>query len=280
MKSFEIENIEINLLLEAIFQRYGHDFRCYARASIERRVRQFLPESGCETISGMIQKLMRDETFFEKIIKTFSITVTEMFRDPEVYRSIRKNVVPFLKTNPFVRIWIAGCATGEEAYSLAILLQEEGLYDRATIFATDFNDASLDKAREGIYPLGNAKQFTTNYQQAGGHASFSEYYHAKYESMAINKSLKKRITFANHNLVVDGVFGEMQLILCRNVLIYFGKSLQDRVLNLFFESLVPGGILCLGNKESLLFSDVKERFKTIDDKMKLYKKKPYLDRKE
>ena len=273
MKETEIESIEMALFLEAIFERYGYDFRCYARASIERRIRQLLQKSGCNTISEMIPKLLHNESFLEQLLQWFSITVTEMFRDPLMYRCIREQVVPLLKTYPFIKIWHAGCATGEEAYSLAILLKEEGLLNKATIFATDFNDFALDKAKYGIYDLDNIKQFTRNYQQAGGTRSFSEYYHAHYESMAINQSLKRNITFANHNLVTDSVFGDMHLILCRNVLIYFDKELKNRVLNLFSDSLVRGGYLCLGSKESLQFSDVQDHFKAIDEKWRIYQKR-------
>lgn len=273
----KIEAIEISLLLDAIFERYGYDFRCYARASIERRVRHFLRTSGCKTISEMIPKLLHQEAFFGKLVQDFSITVTEMFRDPLAYRSIRRNVVPVLKTYPFIKIWHAGCSSGEEAYSLAILLQEANLYDRATIFATDFNDVVLEKAGEGIYALDDIKQFTSNHQRSGGTKSLSEYYHASYGAVAINQSLKENITFANHNLVTDGVFGEMHLILCRNVLIYFDRTLQNRVLSLFNDSLIQGGFLCLGSKESLQFSDVQDHFKAIDGKWRIYQKR-YGDR--
>lgn len=273
MQRIKIENIEIDLLLEAIFKRYGYDFRCYARASIERRVRLFLAGSGCNTVSEMISKLLYEESFFEQVIQKFSITVTEMFRDPLVYRSIREKVVPFLKTYPYIKIWDAGCATGEEVYSLSILLKEEDLYERTILFGTDFNDEALEKAKEGIYALDNIKEFTSNYQRAGGTRSFSEYYHAHYGHMAINQLLKKNITFANHNLVTDSVFSEMHLILCRNVLIYFNKELQHRVLNLLSDSLVHGGFLCLGSKESLLFSDVQDHFKVFDEKCRIYQKK-------
>ena len=272
MNPSDIETIEITLLLDAIFERYGYDFRHYSRASIERRVRQFRGKSGCSTISEMIPKLLHDESFFEAFVREFSITVTDMFRDPFVYQSIRKNIVPILKTHPFVKIWHAGCATGEEAYSLAIVLKEEGVYGRATLFATDFNDAALDAAAKGIYSIDNARKFTTNYQAAGGTSSFSEYYHARYQAMAMDKSLRENITFANHNLVTDNVFGEMHLIMCRNVLIYFEKSLQNRVLNLFNDSLVHGGMLCLGTKESLMFSNVKNCFQTIDEDARIYQK--------
>jgi len=273
VKKTDIENMEITLLLEAMFMRFGYDFRHYSRASIERRVRQFQGKSGGSRISEMIPKLFYDESFFEVFVREFSITVTDMFRDPFVYLSIRKNVVPILKTYPFVKIWHAGCATGEEAYSLAIVLKEEGVYDRTTLFATDFNDAALDVAKKGIYALDDARKFTANYQAAGGRSSFSEYYHARYQAMALNKALAENITFANHNLVTDSVFGEMHLIICRNVLIYFDKALQDRVLNLFCDSLVHGGILCLGTKESLKFSTVGNRFQTIDEDARIYRKK-------
>ncbi|MBI5115955.1 protein-glutamate O-methyltransferase CheR [Candidatus Poribacteria bacterium] len=274
MNNADIENIEISLLLEAIYERYGHDFRHYARASISRRIRQFLNNaSGCASISEMIPKVLHDESFFERLINNFSIPVTEMFRDPLVYRSIRQKIVPLLKTYPFVRIWHAGCATGEEVYSMAILLKEEGLYDRATIFATDFNDVALSKAKEGIYAVDSIKQFTGNYQQSGGSASFSEYYHARYDSIAIQHSLKRNITFANHNLATDGVFGEMHLIMCRNVLIYLDSALQSRVANLFGESLTYGGFLCLGTKETLDFTDGGKHFKVIDEPARIYQKK-------
>lgn len=273
MNPSRIEDIEVDLLLEAIFERYGHDFRNYARASINRRVKHFLSVSGCKTVSEMIPRLLYEKAFFENMIRYFSITVTEMFRDPPVYQSIRKQVIPVLKTYPYIRAWNAGCATGEEAYSLAILLKEEGMYERTTLFATDFNDEALEKAKEGIYLLENVKEFTSNYQKAGGLNSFSEYYHAQYGAVAIDPSLKKNITFANHNLAIDSVFSEMHLILCRNVLIYFSKPLQDRVLRLFSESLVPNGFLCLGSKENIVFSEVADHFKPFNEKLRIYQKK-------
>ncbi len=269
----DIEKIELELFLEALFQRYGSDFRHYAEASVRRRVRHLLAKSGYPKICDMIPRLLYDEAFSQMAIHDFSITVTEMFRDPRFYCSIRQNVVPYLKTYPFIKIWHAGCATGEEVYSLAILLEEEGLYDRATIFATDLNEAVLEKAKEGIYALKDIRQYTTNYQKAGGERPFADYYHAQYESAIMNQSLKRNVTFASHNLVTDGVFGEMHLIFCRNVLIYFDKMLQNRVLGLFAESLNYGGFLCLGNKETLQFSDVVEHFKVIDERDKIYQKR-------
>jgi len=269
----DVEKIELDLFLEAIYQRYGYDFRHYAQASVRRRVRHLLAKSGYSRISEMIPRLLVDEAFSQSAIHDFSITVTEMFRDPKFYCSIRKNVAPYLKTYPFIKIWHAGCATGEEVYSLAILLEEEGLYDRATIFATDLNETVLEKAKEGIYALKDIRQYTTNYQKAGGARPFADYYHAQYESAIMNQSLKRNVTFASHNLVTDGVFGEMHLIFCRNVLIYFDKTLQNRALGLFADSLNYGGFLCLGSKETLQFSDVAERFKVIDEREKIYQKR-------
>lgn len=269
----ETEKIEIDLLLEAIFQKYGYDFRNYSRASIERRIRQFQTKCGIPLVTGLIEKLLHDDVFFAEMVRSFSIPVTEMFRDPFVYTALRQQIIPLLKTHPFVKIWHAGCATGEEAYSLAIVLQEEGLYDRATIFVTDFNDIALNAARQGVYPVEKIKTATKNYLEAGGKTSFSEYYRATHDRAAMDHSLRKNMTFANYNLVTDGVFGEMHLILCRNVLIYFDRELQDRVLSLFHDSLVRGGILCLGTKETTAFSSVKERFDVLDGKAKLYRKK-------
>ncbi|MBF0509568.1 MAG: protein-glutamate O-methyltransferase CheR [Deltaproteobacteria bacterium] len=268
----QVQDIEIDLLLEAVFLRYGYDFRHYARASVTRRVKSFLAKSGFKKVSEMIPQLLYDELFFEKLVQDMSITVTEMFRDAEFFKVLREKVIPHLKTYPFVKIWHAGCATGEEVYSLAIVLQEEGFYDRATIFATDFNQVALDKARQGVYRLDRMKDFTANYQRSGGSRSFSEYYHARYDSVIINQSLKRNITFAHHNLVTDTVFSEMHFVLCRNVLIYFDKALQDHVLKLFYESLIHGGTLALGSKESLKFSGVEKYFKDIDEKWKIFRK--------
>jgi chemotaxis protein methyltransferase CheR len=269
----DVQEIELNLLLEAIFQRYGYDFRHYARASVKRRVQRILERSSCARISEIIPRLLYDEAFSHAAIQEFSVAVTEMFRDPEFYRTLRQIVVPYLKTYPYIRVWHAGCAMGEEVYSMAILLQEEGLYERSTIFATDFNEAVLDKAREGIYALRDIRQYTLNYMSAGGTRSFGDYYHAKYESAIMNPSLKSRITFASHNLATDGVFGELHVIFCRNVLIYFDKDLQNRVLGLFADSLAPGGFLCLGSKETLQYSDMADRFKIIDERAKIFQKR-------
>lgn len=272
MKPPQIENIEVDLLLEAIFRRYGYDFRSYARASIERRIRQFLADIGGESISQIIPKVMYDREFFMQLARRFSISVTEMFRDPFVYRAVRQTVAPTLRTWPHIKIWNAGCATGEEVYSLAIVLQEEGAFDRATVYATDFNDEALARAKEGIYEIDRLREASGNYQQAGGKSSLSAYYHARYDAVAMDSTLKQRIVFSNHNLVSDHVFGEMHLIFCRNVMIYFNRELQKRVLGLFTESLARGGFLCLGTKEDLRFTDFSGRYAVVDERAKIYKK--------
>ena len=272
MKDIEIEAMEIDMLLEAVYQRYGYDFRSYARASIERRTKQFLSGTGCASVSEMIPKVMHDEEFFTKLARYFSISVTEMFRDPFVYSVVREKVVPLLRTWPHVKVWCAGCATGEEVYSLAIVLKEEGIYDRTTLYATDFNDEALEKSREGVYDIEKLQEATRNYQQAGGKASFSEYYHARYGAAAMDAALKERIVFSSHNLASDSVFGEMHLVFCRNVLIYFNRELQNRALGLFTESLVHGGFLCLGTKEDVQFTDVSDRYDVVDDKARIYRK--------
>jgi len=276
-KISEAHSIEIDLLLEAIYRCHGCDFRSYARASIERRIRQFMASSGCTAVSEMIPKVLHDREFFSRLIRYFSVAVTELFRDPSVYRAVREKVVPLLKTWPHVKIWHAGCATGEEIYSLAIVLKEEGIYDRATIYATDFSDDALERAREGIYETAKLQEATRNYQQAGGKRSFSEYYHARYEAAVMAASLKERIVFSNHNLAMDAVFGEMHLVFCRNVLIYFNRDLQNRALGLFTDSLVHGGFLCLGTKETLRFSAVYDCYEIVDNKARIYKKSSCYD---
>ncbi|MCR4317650.1 MAG: protein-glutamate O-methyltransferase CheR [Planctomycetes bacterium] len=273
MQKIDTERIEVDLLLEAMYQRYGWDFRSYARASVERRAEHARISLRYESISSMIPKLLHDELFFQDLLRFFSIPVTEMFRDPFVYQSVRENVLPVLRTWPHFKIWHAGCATGEEAYSMSIILHEEGLKDRATIYATDFSDFALEKAREGIYGIEKQKEATVNYKLAGGKRSFSEYYHASYDAITLRSDLKNRIAFANHNLALDRSFGEMHLIFCRNVLIYFGWELQNRVLKLFSESLARGGFLCLGTKEDLSFTEVADEFEQIDEKARIYKKR-------
>jgi chemotaxis protein methyltransferase CheR len=267
-----VEELEIDLLLEALQRRYGYDFRDYARASLRRKVRSIAGSVGVEHISELIPRLVHEPELFSSIVGTFSTPVTEMFRDPPFFRFLRETVVPYLRTWPFVRIWLAGCATGEEVYSLAILLKEEGLYERCTLFATDFVDASLRRAQEGIYPLRRMKDNIANYLLAGGRNQFSDYYHADYDSVIMDAGLRENITFANHNLVTDGVFSEVHLILCRNVLIYFNSALQQRVLQLFHDSLLHGGFLALGSKESLRYQELRDKFQELESTWKVYRK--------
>jgi len=265
--------LEISLLLEVVYQKYGYDFRQYSEAHIRRRVLNRMTMSGLESISHMQSKVLNDETFMSSLLQDLSITVTEMFRDPGFYRSLRENVIPVLKTYPFIKIWHAGCSTGEEAYSMSIILQEEGLYDRTTIYATDFNQQVLDYAKQGIFSNKMMKEYTANYQLSGGKESLSNYYTSDDNNVIMNQSLKKNIVWANHNLVTDSVFAEVHLILCRNVLIYFDRNLQNNVQKLFYNSLIDGGILCLGSKESLRFSDFHEEYTELDKKQRIFKKK-------
>jgi len=273
MTNKDTSDIEISLLLEAIYQKYGYDFRQYSQAHIRRRIMNRMAMSRLENVSQMQSMVLNDETFASVLMQDLSITVTEMFRDPGFYKSLREKVIPILKTYPFIKIWHAGCATGEEAYSMAILLQEEGLYDRTTIYATDFNQQALNQAKEGIFSNKMIKEYTVNYQLSGGKESFSSYYTSSYDNVIMNQSLKKNIVWANHNLVTDSVFAEANLILCRNVLIYFDKNLQNKVQKLFYNSLISGGVLCLGSKESLHFSDFYEEYAELDKKQRIFKKK-------
>ncbi len=272
MNTNELEKLELDLLLDALNKRYGYDFRSYSKASIMRRVNQFIANKSYNSIAYVIPEILHNQDLLSDFVQYLSIPVTEMFRDPFVYAGLRRIVIPELRSYPHIKIWIAGCATGEEVYSIAILLKEEGLYEKTKIYGTDFNDTALEKAKNGIYHLRDMKSYTQNYINSGGHNEFSDYYNAGYDSVIIDQSLKKNITFANHNLVCDKVFGEMNLILCRNVLIYFNNDLQNRVLELFTHSLVHNGYLCLGTKESISFTHVENSYNLIDRKMQIYKK--------
>ncbi len=269
----EEKDEEFCKLLESLYQKYGYDFRQYSEAHIKRRIRNRMTLSGIKDISEIQFKILNDEAFVIKLLHDLSITVTEMFRDPNFYKSLRENVIPLLKTYPFIKIWHAGCSTGQEAYSMAILLQEEGLYERSTLYATDFNQQVVNQAKEGIFSNVLIKEYTANYQVSGGKASFSDYYTSDDTNAIMNQSLKKNIVWANHNLVTDSVFAEVNMILCRNVLIYFNKDLQNKVHTLFYSSLVKGGILALGSKESLRFTDLNNKYVEADRKNRIYKKK-------
>ena len=264
--------IELRLLMEAIYLKYSYDFRDYSRASQKRRVLHALEQFGCATISALQEKILHDAAVFAQLLQFLTIPVSEMFRDPTFFLALREQVVPRLQTYPSVKIWIAGCSTGEEVYSLAILLREEGLLERSLIYATDINPRSLDKARQGIFSLGSIKGHTENYQKAGGKRAFSDYYTAAYDAAIFDKTLCENITFADHSLATDSVFSETQLVLCRNVLIYFNKKLQDRALGLFHESLSHRGVLGLGSKESIDFSAYADRFEAIDKPERIFRK--------
>lgn len=267
------QKVEIDLLLEAVFRVYGYDFRDYNKAHIRRRILNRFEVSGLESISVMQHKVLYDHSFLNELLSDLSINVTEMFRDPSFFKAVRKIIVPRLETYPHVKIWHAGCATGEEVYSMAILLKEEGLLSASQIYATDFSAEAVEKAKSGIVTKDSVKLFTANYQKSGGKQSFSQYYTARYEYAKLNELLKENIVFSEHNLANDSVFGEMNMIICRNVLIYFNKTLQDKVIELFYQSLCPGGFLCLGSKESLQFSTLADKFKPLDKKEKIYIKK-------
>jgi chemotaxis protein methyltransferase CheR len=266
------ESIETDLLLEAVRRRYGYDFTQYSPASLRRRLDHARREAGLTRLSELTDRILHDERAFDGLLKSLSIPVTEMFRDPPFYRTVREQIVPTLKTFPYVKIWHAGCATGEEVYSMAILLHEEGFLDRARLYATDFNKHALDTAESAVYAARVLQSYKQNYRDAGGQRDFEDYYSAGYAFAKLRSFLRDRIIFAYHNLVTDGVFGEMNLVSCRNVLIYFDKPLQERVLKLLSDSLRHGGFLCLGNKETLSFSAVKALFEPVDLKQRVYRK--------
>jgi len=268
----ELEELEIELLLEAVYRRYGFDFRQYAQASLKRRLHRRLLAEGLETISELQSRLLHDPACMEQLLVDLSINVTSMFRDPSFYVALREKIVPSLHTYPFTRIWCAGCSTGEEVYSLAILLQEAGLYERARLYATDINEHVLATAREGVFPLDRMKQYTQNYIRAGGTRDFSEYYVAAYDSARFSRALTENVVFAQHNLAMDRGFNEFNLIVCRNVLIYFDRALQNRVHELFYESLGRFGILALGHKESIGFTPYADRYEEVDADERLYRR--------
>jgi chemotaxis protein methyltransferase CheR len=270
--SDDLERIEVQVLLEAIYQHYGFDFRGYALGSLKRRLWRRAYAEKVETMSALQDRVLHDPAVMERLLLDLSINVTSMFRDPTFFKALREKVVPHLRTYPFIRIWNAGCSTGEETFSLAILLREEGLYDRTRIYATDINEAVLGYARAGSFPLEKMRVYTENYIRAGGTESFSSYYTTDGDTARFNPDLIEQVVFAQHNLVSDAPFNEFNVIVCRNVMIYFGKTLQDRVHELFYESLDPFGILALGHKESIKFTKYEDRYEALDAPEKLYRK--------
>jgi chemotaxis protein methyltransferase CheR len=268
----ELERLEIDLLLEAVFRRYGFDFREYAQASLKRRLYRRMHAEGLASLTELQARLLHDPPVMERLLVDLSINVTAMFRDPSFYVAFRDKVVPVLRTYPFTRIWCAGCSTGEEVYSLAILLREESLYDRTRIYATDINENVLATALEGVFPLERMQHYTQNYLRAGGKGDFSEYYTAAYDNVRFSRELTENVVFAQHNLAMDRGFNEFNVIVCRNVMIYFDKTLQNRVHKLFYDSLETFGVLALGHKESLAFSPFTEKYEALDEAERIYRK--------
>lgn len=267
----EIQDIEIQLVLEALRLRYGYDFRHYVPASLKRRVLHCLVSCGMESVSDIIPRLLYEGAFLERLIGVLTIAVTTLFRDPLVFRSLRELSVPMLRTQPFLNVWSAGCATGEEVYAIAILLREEGLYERSRIYATDLNLESLKIAEAGIYEADRWPEFAQNYQTAGGRGRLSDHCRVEGEMVRMDPDLKRHVVFSGHNLANDGAFAEMHLIVCRNVLIYFDPALQKRVLGLFLDSLVRGGDLCLGSSESVDDPGVISHFKVLSSAHRLFR---------
>lgn len=274
MTADEVEQLEYRLLLEAIFSRFGYDFREYSEASFLRRLRALIEKMGLASLSLLQHRILHQPEEFAAVLGGLTVSTSEMFRDPSVFSALRTQVCPVLRTYPSLNIWHAGCSTGEEVFSLAILLHEEGLLDRATIYATDINKGTLQQAKRGVFRTEQMRQFTENYQRAGGKRSFSEYYHASGGKAAVDPELIRRVVFSEHNLVTDGSFCESHLILCRNVLIYFQRELQERVLRLLSNSLRSGGYLCLGSKETLQLSTLRATYCAEDAACKIYRKAP------
>jgi chemotaxis protein methyltransferase CheR len=268
----DLEQLELRLLLEGVYRHYGFDFREYAPSSLKRRVWRRVRQEGLETISALLDRVLHDRACMERLLLDLSINVTAMFRDPTFYLAFREQAAPLLRTYPFARIWVAGCSTGEEVYSLAILLAEEELLDRTRIYATDINQVVLDQARDGVFPLDKMREYTDNYIRAGGQRAFSEYYLAKYSGALFDRTLTENVVWAQHNLVQDSAFQEFNVILCRNVMIYFDRPLQNHVHRLFYESLARFGILCLGHKESIRFTEFATCYDELDAREKLYRR--------
>lgn len=268
----ELEEIEIQLLLEGVARYYGYDFRNYALASLKRRIWNTMRAEQLQRISELQDRVLHDPACMERFLLALTVNVTAMFRDPLFYRTFREKVVPLLRTYPFIRIWHAGCSTGEEVYSMAILMHEAGLYERCRMYATDMNTAVLSKAKAGIFPLDKMQDYTNNYLRAGGSSSFSEYYTAAYEHAIMRPWLKEHITFSQHNLATDGSFNEFNVVLCRNVMIYFNKTLQEHVHQLLYQSLSMFGILGLGHAESLKFTPHEHQYAELVSGERLYRR--------
>ena len=271
-EKLDLEALEIKLLTEGIYEHYGFDFRDYSVPSMKRRIWKRIYAEGLSTVSGLQEKVLHDAGTMERLLLDLSINTTAMFRDPTFYLAFRQKIVPTLRTYPFVRIWHAGCSTGEEVYSMAMLLQEEGLYERCRIYATDINEAVLQRAKEGIFPLSSMQENTSNYIAAGGTGNFSQYYTARYDHAIFRPSLREDVVFAQHNLVTDASFNQFNVIFCRNVLIYFNNELQDRVQKLFLNSMETFGILGLGKKETIKYTTIADSYEVIDAEERIYRR--------
>jgi chemotaxis protein methyltransferase CheR len=269
----ELSNEELKEIVLLIKTRYGYDFSGYSEASFKRRVLRFCQVAKV-SVFDLKYNIVNEKSFFFWLLESLTVNVTEMFRDPLFYKQLKEKVLPVLSTYPIIKIWHAGCSSGEEPYSMAIMLHEAGLLDRTRIYATDMNMANIEKAIEGIIPLNRMKDYTANYISAGGRADFSDYYSARYDNALISKELRKNILFSQHNLVTDYVFNEFQLICCRNVLIYFNRPLQNHVINLFYQSLSPLGYLALGTRETMAFTDCAGKFDVVDTSNKIFRLKP------
>lgn len=268
----ELQDLEIDLFLEAIYRRYRHDFRQYARPTVRRRLVQALDKFQCESLSILQHRVLRDTALLTKVLGFLTVQVSSLFRDPDFYLAVRTKVVPMLKTYPSLKIWVAGCSNGEEVYSLAILLEEEGLLQRTIVYATDVSTEALRAAELGVYSIDRAQEFSRNYQRAGGKRSLSDYYTAAYDGIAFDRRLRANVVFSDHSLATDSVFAEVHFVTCRNVLIYFDGALRDRALGLFRDSLVRRGFLALGAKESLVSSAHVRGFADLDRQHRLYVK--------
>jgi len=266
------EALEVELLLAGIARRYGYDMRGYSRSSLMRRVRHAVHEEGLATVSALQEKVLHEPAAMVRFIERVAVHTTAMFRDADVFRALREEVIPLLRTYPFVRIWHAGCASGEEVYSLAIVLEEEGLYDRCRLYATDLSDQVVERARAGVFSLRHLRDHTVAYQKAGGRADFSAYYQADTQNAVIRQALRRNIIFSQHNLVCDGPFNEFHLIMCRNVMIYFDRDLRDHVHRLLYDSLAQFGVLGLGKRESLHGTPYEGQYEPIGDELRLYRK--------
>ncbi|CAB3663588.1 Chemotaxis protein methyltransferase [Achromobacter deleyi] len=268
-----IEDIEQRLLLDAIYHQYHYDFRAYAQASLKRRLRSALSQFGCKTLSQLQDRVLHEPAVFTGLLQFLTVQVSDMFRDPSYFLALRNEVVPILRTYPSIKVWVAGCSAGEEVYSLAILLHEEGLLDRTLIYATDINPHALRAAEQGVYDLERVAAFTANHAQSGGRSSLSDYYTARYGRVMFDKTLREHMVFSDHSLATDSVFAEVHLVSCRNVLIYFERDLQNRALGLFHEALVHRGFMGLGSRESIRFSAQAENFDDFVPQDRIYRKK-------